>query len=184
MVVTLPKAGYDNLVEPPELHSAIKQELARKRDNNSKQTYAQIVQDCLQPWNDSDDFTYTIAKLAPISAINTCRNIDETNARDEVARLDLQHIAICDGQDLWAKYKAGNIGLLGLKALACGDPLPSTPSPDTEPEVPSPPIPGHSAPSVPTKTSGGAKAIATAFGGANAWPGIIIQPKSVDAVRS
>ncbi|CEL63389.1 hypothetical protein RSOLAG1IB_10725 [Rhizoctonia solani AG-1 IB] len=112
------------------------------------------------------------------------RNIDETDARDEAARSDLQHIAIRDGQDLWAEYEAGNIGLSGLKALAPGDPLPSTPSPDTEPEVPSPPILGHSAPSVLTETSGGAKAIATAFGGANAWPGIIIQAKSVNAVCS
>ncbi|CCO37079.1 hypothetical protein BN14_11230 [Rhizoctonia solani AG-1 IB] len=168
----------------PERAIHSQQELVRKRDNNSKQTYAQIVQDRPQPRNDSDDFTYTIAEPAPISAIDTRRNIDETDARDKAARSDLQHIAIRDGQDLRAEYEAGNIGLLGLKALARGDPLPSTPSPDTELEVPSPPIPGHSAPSVPTKTSGGAKAIATAFGGANAWPGIIIQPKSVDAVCS
>jgi hypothetical protein len=107
-----------------------------------------------------------------LAYIRTGRNIDETDARDEAARSDLQHIAIRDGRDLRAEYEAGNIGLSGLKALARGDPLPSTPSPDTEPEVPSPPIPGHSAPSVPTKTSGGAKAIATAFGGANAWPGV------------
>ncbi|CCO35964.1 hypothetical protein RSOLAG1IB_11592 [Rhizoctonia solani AG-1 IB] len=168
----------------PERAIHSQQELARKRDNNSKRTYAQIVQDRPQPRNDSDDFTYTIAEPAPISGIDTRRNIDETDAREEEVRSYLQHIAIRDGRDLRAEYEAGSIGLSGLKALARGDPLLSTPSPDTEPEVPSPPIPGHSAPSVPTEASGGAKAIATAFEGANAWPGITIQSKSVDAVRS